>query len=76
MKEQNSSSDNYDFWIKFICGLVLGAGGGAWLSWGLFESRWAFIGLTAAIALVGAFCCALWGREAWEKIVDFFWWFH
>jgi hypothetical protein len=45
---------------------------GAWISWGLIESRWTFITLTAAIGLAVASCCALWGEMAGEKVLGLF----
>jgi hypothetical protein len=62
------------FWIHFWCGLIFGAGLGAWISSELCDSRRAFIALTAAIALVVALCCGRWGDSAWEWIGRL-WWF-
>jgi hypothetical protein len=71
--------DNYNYtygrrsaWFNFAWGLVAGAGMGAWISWGLIDSRWTFITLTAAIGLTVAACCALWGEMAWEKVAGLF----
>jgi hypothetical protein len=74
MKSDDYILGGHSFWIHFVFGLVLGGGIGAWISWGLFSSWWAFAGLTAAIALVVAFCCGRWGDSAWEWIVEHCWW--
>ena len=75
MKSDDYILRSHHFWIHFCCGLIFGAGLGAWISWGLFDDWWSFIALTAAVALVIAFCCDRWGDGAWEWIVERLWWF-
>ena len=60
------------FWTHFCCGLVVGGIWGAWICWGLFDSRLAFIGCTVAIALVFAFAVGYWGDPLWRRLLD--WW--
>jgi hypothetical protein len=74
MKNDDYILDGHHFWIHFVCGFVVGAGCGAWISWSLFSSWWAFGALTAVIALAVAHCCGRWGESAWERILDCFWW--
>jgi hypothetical protein len=72
MKRDDYILGGHHFWIHFWCGLVFGAGLGAWIGWDLFDSRWAFIGLTAASALMIAFCCGRWGDSAWDFLMRIF----
>jgi len=45
---------------------------GARISWGLFDSRLAFIGCSAAMALIFALAVGFWGDPLWRRILD--WW--
>ncbi|PWU09893.1 MAG: hypothetical protein C5B50_26530, partial [Verrucomicrobia bacterium] len=54
-----------EFWIYFWGGLVLGAGLGAWISWGMYRSRWAFFAQTGAIALVTGYLAGKWQDPFW-----------
>jgi hypothetical protein len=74
MKKDDYILGGHHFWVHFWCGLIFGAGLGAWVSSGLFEGRLAFTAATAAIALVVALCCGRWGDSAWETILRL-WWF-
>ena len=70
MKDDEYIVGDHHFWIHFWCGLVFGAGIGVWISSALFDSRWAFIGSSAAIALVVAFCCGRWGDPIWHRLLE------
>jgi len=72
MKNNRSIYGAHIFWFHFLGGLTVGAGMGAWICRGLFHHLWAFIPLTAIIALLVAFCCGLWGGSAWEAILQIF----
>jgi hypothetical protein len=65
--------DNYSkgrhFWTHFWFGFIIGAGIGAWISWRMFQSRWACAGLATGIALVFACCAGRWGDTFWEWIL-------
>ena len=50
--EHTKRPKNPDFWICFWGGFVLGAGLGAFISWGMYESPWPFFAQTAVIALI------------------------
>jgi hypothetical protein len=73
MKRDDYISGPHHCWVHFWCGLIFGAGIGAWLSSKLFDTWPPFVALTAAIALVVALCCGRWGDAAWEWI-GWFWW--
>jgi hypothetical protein len=75
MKRDDYIAGGHHFWVHFWCGLVVGAGLGAWISSGLFDSGRARIAMSVTMALVIAFCCGRWGDRAWEWIVGLFWWF-
>jgi hypothetical protein len=70
LKNDDNIADAARFWIHFWCGLIFGGGLGAIISWGAFDSRWAFIASTAAIALVVGYCCGRWGDSAWCWIIE------
>lgn len=57
------------FWVHCWCGLIVGGLLGARISWGLFDSRWAFLGGTLAIALGFALAVAYWGDPLWHWIL-------
>jgi hypothetical protein len=58
------------FWTHFWCGLAVGGGLGAWLSWGMFASRWAVFGAAALFALLFGCCAGKWGDSFWFWILD------
>jgi hypothetical protein len=74
VKKDDYIAGDHDFWIHFLFGLIFGAGFGAWIAWGLFDSWWAFIAMAAVIALAFAFCCGRWGDSAWKWIIEHLWW--
>ena len=59
------------FWPHFWCGIVVGGILGARVSWGLFESVWACLGLALVITL--AFACAVgyWGDPLWRWLLEY-----
>jgi len=57
------------FWTHFWCGLIVGGVLGARISWGLFDNRLAFVGCTAAIALVLAAAVGFWGDPLWRWFI-------
>lgn len=57
------------FWVHFWCGLLVGGGLGAWISWGIFASPWACAGLAITIAVVFALCAAKWGDPCWHWVL-------
>jgi hypothetical protein len=73
MKQDDYIVGPHHFWIHFWCGLVFGAGIGAWISSELFDSTLAFIAVTAVIALVVAYCCGRWGDPVWQRIIQVLW---
>jgi hypothetical protein len=50
--EHTKPPKNPDFWVCFWGGFVFGAVLGVFISWGMYESPWAFFAQTAVIALV------------------------
>jgi len=62
------------FWTHFWCGLFVGGGAGAWISWGLFASRLAFAASTAGIAVAFALLCGWWGDPAWNLLLEILYW--
>ncbi len=59
----------HHFWTHFWCGLVVGGALGAWISWGMFQSPWASVGLAMAIALLFASCAGKWGDPVWYWVL-------
>ena len=59
------------FWTHFWCGLIIGSLLGARISWGLFDSRWAFVGLTLTIGLVFAMAVGYWGDPLWRWLLAY-----
>lgn len=57
------------FWTHFCCGLVVGGFLGARISWGLFESTLACIGLGFGIALAFALVVGYWGDPLWRWLL-------
>jgi len=68
MKGDDYSSGRH-FWTHFWCGLIIGGALGAWISWDMFQSRWASIGLAAAVALLFAYCAGKWGDTFWYWVL-------
>lgn len=63
------------FWTHFWIGLVVGGFLGVRVSWDLFDSRLAFIGCAAGIALVFALAVGYWGDPLWRWILEWWpWW--
>ena len=58
------------FWTHFRCGLIVGGGLGAWISWGMFASHLACFGLAAAIMLLFAYCAGKWGDAFWSWVLS------
>lgn len=58
------------YWEHFWWGLFIGAGLGAWISWGMFGSRLACLSLAVGIALFVGFCSGKWGDEFWHAWFD------
>jgi hypothetical protein len=75
VKHEEYIAGGHHFWIHFWCGLVVGVGLGAWISSGAFDSKWAVVGSTAAIALVTAYSCGRWGDRMWHRIIQAIGWF-
>jgi len=57
------------FWTHFWWGLIIGSGFGAWVSWRMFESPWACLGLAAGIAVLFAYCAGKGGDSFWYWIL-------
>ena len=76
MKRDDYILGPHHFWIHFWCGLVVGAGLGARISWAIFDQRLAIIASTTGIAVTIAYCCGHWGESAWSVIAHLFsrWW--
>jgi hypothetical protein len=75
MKRDAYISGPHHFWVNFWCGLVVGAGLGAWISFHLFDNRLAFIASTAGISVTFACCCGRWGDSAWSALAYLIsWW--
>jgi hypothetical protein len=72
MNRDEYIAGRHNFWVHFGCGLVVGPALGAWLFSGTFDSDWALIASTAAIAVVVAFSCGYWGDPAWHRIAKIF----
>jgi len=63
------------FWTHFWIGLVIGGILGVRISWGFFDNRLAFIGCSAAMALIFALAVGYWGDPLWRRILDWWrWW--
>jgi hypothetical protein len=75
MKNGRNSWEDHDFWTHFWCGLIVGAGLGAWISFGAFDGGWASIAWTLGIAITFAYCCGRWGDSAWSLLMELFSWF-
>jgi hypothetical protein len=68
MKRDDYISGGHHFWVHFWCGLIVGAGLGAWISSGIFDHRLAFIASTAGLAVTFAYCCGRWGDSMWSLL--------
>ena len=66
-------SGPHNFWIHFVCGLVVGAGLGGW--WGslLFQASWGVLGSSVALALIMAYLSGRWGDRFWRCVLKY--WF-
>ncbi len=75
-----NGSDDYwtgphHFWTHFWCGLIFGAGLGAWIGWQVFESGWATVATLAVVGLVVARSCGRYGDRFWNGLIERLWWF-
>ena len=66
----DDNSERRRFWTHFWCGLVVGGGWGAFLSWGRFAGLWGFLVATSGVAVVFALCAGRWGSGFWTFIFD------
>jgi hypothetical protein len=69
MKGDNYSTGRH-FWTHFWCGLVVGGGLGASISYDLFDNRWGCFALGAGIALAVALCAGFWGDSFWYIFLE------
>jgi hypothetical protein len=74
-KKDDYIAGSHHYWTHFFCGLVFGAGMGAWMGWHWFDSREAIVGTTAVVSLVVALSCGRWGDPAWQWIIENLLWF-
>lgn len=65
---------SHPYWTHFWCGLLLGAGIGAWIGWWGFDECWAVPVTAIAVSLVVAYSCGRWGDQAWDWIIQRLWW--
>jgi len=73
MKKDDYLLGPHHFWIHFWCGLVVGAGLGARISWVIFDNRAAII--ASAVGITFACCCGRWGESAWTFLFSKWrWW--
>jgi hypothetical protein len=65
----------HHYWIHFWCGLVFGAGAGAWIGSEIFDSGWLVL-ITTIIAASGtALMCGRWGDRGWYWVLHKLRWF-
>jgi hypothetical protein len=74
MKKDDYLLGGHHRWVHFWCGLVFGAGLGAWIGWGLFNTAWDVAAIAAATGLVFGLCCGRWGDSAWQWFLERLWW--
>jgi len=65
----------HHFWTHFWCGLIFGAGLGAWTGWQMFDSGWRIVATLVVVALVLAYSCGRWGDRLWRWLIENLWWF-
>ncbi len=68
----------HHYWIHFWCGLVCGAGVGAWRAWigsQIFAAGWLLVVAAIVFSLGTAYSCGRWGDRAWHWILQRLPWF-
>jgi hypothetical protein len=65
----------HHFWTHFWCGLIFGAGLGAWIGCQVFDSGWRIFATLVVVALVVAYSGGRWGDRFWQWLIGNLWWF-
>lgn len=65
----------HHYWIHFWCGLVFGAGAGAWIGSEIFDSGWLVLIATIVAASSTALMCGRWGDRGWYWMLHKLRWF-